>query len=147
MRLNDLSPVNGSKKRKKRLGRGPGSGHGGTSCKGHKGQKARSGASIRPGFEGGQMPLHRRVPKRGFTNIFKKEYEVINVKDLDRFKTTSSVDINMLKNSGLIKCENNLIKLLGDGEIAFPIQIKVHRATKTAREKIGSAGGKVELIQ
>lgn len=146
MRLNDLSPANGSKKRKKRIGRGPGSGHGGTSTKGHKGQKARSGASIRPGFEGGQMPLHRRSPKRGFNNIFKKEYEIINVKDLDRFKEAPSVDMVALKKSGLIKSEKNLIKLLGDGEIGFPIQIKVHGATKTAKEKILAAGGSIELI-
>jgi len=146
MRLNDLSPVGSSKKRKKRIGRGPGSGHGGTSCKGHKGQKARSGARIRPGFEGGQMPLHRRSPKRGFNNIFKKEYEVINVKDLERFKTMSSIDIDALKNSGLIKCEKKLIKLLGDGEIAFPIRIKVHSATKTARNKIEAVGGSIEFI-
>jgi large subunit ribosomal protein L15 len=147
MRLNDLSPASGSKKRKKRIGRGPGSGHGGTSCKGHKGQKARSGASIRPGFEGGQMPLHRRAPKRGFNNIFKKQYEVINVKDLERFKALASVvDIDVLKNSGLIKCEKNLIKVLGDGEINFPIQIKVNGTTKTAREKIEAAGGSIELV-
>lgn len=145
MRLNDLSPANGSKKRKKRIGRGPGSGHGGTATKGHKGQKARSGASIRPGFEGGQMPLHRRIPKRGFKNIFKKEYEIINVEDLDRFKETPSVDINILKDSGLIKSERNLIKLLGNGEITFPVRIKVNGATKTAREKIEAAGGSIEL--
>jgi large subunit ribosomal protein L15 len=146
MRLNDLAPNDNSKKRKKRIGRGPGSGHGGTSCKGHKGQKARSGASIRPGFEGGQMPLHRRVPKRGFINIFKKEYDVINIKDLNRFNNISSVDINILKSSGLIKCERNLIKLLGDGEINFPIHITVHSATKTAKEKIEAVGGKLEFI-
>jgi large subunit ribosomal protein L15 len=146
MRLNELSPANGSKKKKKRLGRGPGSGHGGTSCKGHKGQKARSGASIRPGFEGGQMPLHRRMPKRGFTNIFRNEYEIVNIRDLDRFKTLSSVDIDTLKNSGLIKSQKCLVKLLGDGEISFPIQIKVHKATKTAIDKIESTGGKVEFI-
>lgn len=146
MRLNDLSPANGSRKRKKRIGRGPGSGHGGTATKGHKGQKARSGASIRPGFEGGQMPLHRRIPKRGFNNIFKKEYEVINVKDLERFKSEPSVDGIVLKNSGLIKCEKNLVKLLGDGEISFPIRIKVNGATKTAKEKIEAAGGSIELV-
>lgn len=146
MRLNDLSPNIGSKKRKKRLGRGSGSGDGGTSCRGHKGQKARSGARIRPGFEGGQMPLQRRVPKRGFNNIFKKEYEIINVKDLDRFKTMSSVDMDTLKNSGLVKHEKNRVKLLGDGEIEFPIQIKVNGATKTAKKKIEAAGGSVELI-
>ncbi|MBN1626238.1 MAG: 50S ribosomal protein L15 [Deltaproteobacteria bacterium] len=146
MRLNDLSPANGSRKRKKRIGRGPGSGHGGTATKGHKGQKARSGASIRPGFEGGQMPLHRRIPKRGFNNIFKKEYEIINVKDLERFKSEASVDGNVLKNSGLIKSEKKLIKLLGDGEIKFPIKIRVNGATKTAREKIEAAGGSIELV-
>lgn len=146
MRLNDLSPANGSRKRKKRIGRGPGSGHGGTATKGHKGQKARSGASIRPGFEGGQMPLHRRIPKRGFNNIFKKEYEIINVKDLERFKSEASVDGNVLKSSGLIKSEKNLIKLLGDGEIKFPIRIRVNGATKTAREKIEAAGGSIELV-
>jgi large subunit ribosomal protein L15 len=146
MRLNDLSPSIGSKKKKKRIGRGPGSGHGGTSCKGDKGQKARSGASIRPGFEGGQMPLHRRIPKRGFCNIFKKEYEVINIKDLQRFEGTSHVDVEILKKSGLIKSERNLIKLLGDGEVTFPLNIKVHRATRTAVEKVESSGGKVELL-
>lgn len=146
MRLNELSPANGSRKRKKRIGRGPGSGHGGTATKGHKGQKARSGASIRPGFEGGQMPLQRRVPKRGFNNIFKKEYEIINVKDLERFKSEPSVDGNILKNSGLIKSERNMIKLLGDGEIAFPIRIRVNRATKSAKEKIEAAGGSIELV-
>jgi large subunit ribosomal protein L15 len=146
MRLNDLSPATGSKKRKKRLGRGPGSGHGGTSCKGHKGQKARSGASIRPGFEGGQMPLHRRMPKIGFTNIFKKEYEIINIKDLYRFETTPEVDVEVLKKSGLIKSGKNMIKLLGDGDVSFPIHLKVNRATRTAIEKIESKGGKVELL-
>jgi large subunit ribosomal protein L15 len=146
MRLNDLSPASGSKKRKKRIGRGPGSGHGGTATKGHKGQKARSGASIRPGFEGGQMPLHRRAPKRGFNNIFKKEYEIINIKDLDRFKTAPSVDIDILKKSGLVKGDRAIVKLLGDGEIGFPIQIKVNGATKSAMEKIQAAGGSIELV-
>jgi len=147
MRLNDLSPADGSKKNKKRIGRGPGSGHGGTACKGHKGQKARSGASIRPGFEGGQMPLHRRAPKRGFINIFKKQYEVINIKDLAKFKdTTSAIDADFLVQSGLIKGDKNLIKLLGDGEIGFPLQIKVNSITKTAKEKIEAAGGSIVLV-
>jgi large subunit ribosomal protein L15 len=146
MKLNELSPANGAKKKRKRIGRGPGSGHGGTSCKGHKGQKARSGASIRPGFEGGQMPLHRRIPKRGFTNIFKKEFETVNIKDLQRFETTPNIDIDVLKKSGLIKSGNTLIKLLGDGEISFPVNIKVHQATKSAVEKIESSGGKIEFI-
>jgi large subunit ribosomal protein L15 len=146
MRLNDLSPATGSKKKRKRIGRGPGSGHGGTSCKGHKGQKARSGASIRPGFEGGQMPLHRRMPKRGFHNIFKKEFEIINVKDLQRFESAPDVDIDALKKSGLVKSGRALIKLLGDGEVSFPVKIKVHQATKAAVEKIESSGGKIELL-
>jgi large subunit ribosomal protein L15 len=146
MKLNDLSPAIGSKKKRKRIGRGPGSGHGGTSCKGHKGQKARSGASIRPGFEGGQMPLHRRIPKRGFKNIFKTEYEIINIKDLKRFETTPQVDIAVLKNSGLVKAEKKLVKLLGDGVLSFPVNIKVHQATKSAVDKIESNGGKVEII-
>jgi len=146
MRLNDLSPIKDSKKKKKRIGRGPGSGHGETSCKGSKGQKARSGASIRPGFEGGQMPLHRRMPKRGFNNIFKKYYEIINIRDLERLGNISSVDIDILKNSGLIKSEKNIVKLLGDGEISFPIQIRIHNATKSAIDKIEAVGGKVELI-
>jgi len=146
MRLNDLSPATGSKKKRKRIGRGPGSGHGGTSCKGHKGQKARSGASIRPGFEGGQMPLHRRMPKRGFHNIFKTEFETINVKDLQRFESAPDIDIDVLKKSGLIKSVKTLVKLLGDGELSFPVNIKVHQATKAAVEKIESSGGKVELL-
>jgi large subunit ribosomal protein L15 len=146
MRLNDLSPIKESKKRKKRIGRGPGSGHGETSCKGTKGQKARSGASIRPGFEGGQMPLHRRVPKRGFNNIFKKEYEVINIRDLEKVKSETPIDVNVLKDFGLVKSDKKLIKLLGDGEVSFPIQIRVNQITRTARQKIEAAGGKIEII-
>ncbi|MFC1820959.1 50S ribosomal protein L15 [Thermodesulfobacteriota bacterium] len=146
MRLNDLSPLKGSIKRKKRVGRGPGSGHGKTSCRGHKGQKSRSGASIRPGFEGGQMPLQRRLPKRGFINIFKKEYDLINIRDLNRFEPNSSLDIDALDSAGLIKGAKNGIKLLGEGEISYPLEIKVHKVSKAAREKIEAAGGKVELI-
>ena len=146
MRLNDLSPMKGSVKKRKRVGRGPGSGHGKTSCRGHKGQKARSGARIRPGFEGGQMPLQRRLPKRGFTNIFKKEYELINIRDLKGFGPDTILDINVLKNAGLIKGEKNGVKLLSVGEISHPLAIKIHKVSKKAREKVEAAGGKVDLV-
>ena len=146
MRLNDLSPMKGSVKKRKRVGRGPGSGHGKTSCRGHKGQKARSGARTRPGFEGGQMPLQRRLPKRGFTNIFKKEYEVININDLKGFGPDSILDINVLKNAGLIKGTKNGVKLLSVGEISHPLAIKIQKISKKAREKVEAAGGKVDLI-
>jgi large subunit ribosomal protein L15 len=146
MRLNDLSPMKGSVKKRKRVGRGPGSGHGKTSCRGHKGQKARSGARIRPGFEGGQMPLQRRLPKRGFTNIFKKEYELININDLKGFGPDSILDINVMKNAGLIRGAKSGVKLLGVGEISHPLAIKVHKVSKKAREKVEAAGGKVDLI-
>jgi len=146
MRINDLSPMKGSRKRKKRVGRGPGSGHGKTSCRGHKGQKSRSGGSIRPGFEGGQMPIHRRLPKRGFTNIFKKEFALINVKDLAGFDTDSTLDIDALKDAGLVKDVKDGVKLLGEGAISRPLVVKVHKASKVAREKIEAAGGKVEMI-
>lgn len=146
MRLNDLSPIKGSKTKKKRVGRGPGSGHGKTSCRGHKGQKSRSGASIRPGFEGGQMPMQRRLPKRGFTNIFKKEYDLINIKDLKGFESNSILDIDTFKDAGLIKGAKDGVKLLGDGDISHPLEIRVHKASKNARDKIEAAGGKIELI-
>jgi len=146
MKIHDLSPVEGSRKQKKRVGRGPGSGHGKTSCRGHKGQKSRSGGSIPPGFEGGQMPLQRRLPKRGFTNIFKKQYVLINIRDLNRFDPNSTLGIEALKNAGLVKTNKDGIKLLGDGEISHPVMIKVHKVSKTARDKIEAAGGKVEII-
>jgi len=146
MKIHDLSPVEGSRKQKKRVGRGPGSGHGKTSCRGHNGQKSRSGGSIPPGFEGGQMPLQRRLPKRGFTNIFKKQYVLINIRDLNRFDPNSTLGIEALKNAGLVKRNKDGIKLLGDGEISHPVMIKVHKVSKTARDKIEAAGGKVEVI-
>ena len=146
MRLNDLSPMKGSSKRRKRVGRGPGSGHGKTSCRGHKGQKARAGAKILPGFEGGQMPFQRRLPKRGFTNICKKEYELINISDLKKFESDTVLDINTLKDAGLISGKKYGVKLLGDGEISHPLAIKVHKVSRKAREKVEAAGGKVELI-
>lgn len=146
MRIHDLSPSKGSRKSTKRVGRGPGSGHGKTSCRGHKGQKSRSGGSIPPGFEGGQMPLHRRLPKRGFTNIFKKHYALINIKDLARFDPNSDLGIEDLKNSGLVKKVGDEVKLLGDGEMTHPVTIKVNKVSKTARAKIEAAGGKIEII-
>lgn len=146
MRIHDLSPVKGSKKRRKRVGRGPGSGHGKTSCRGHKGQNSRSGGGAPPGFEGGQMPLHRRLPKRGFTNIFKKHYSLIHIRDLNRFTPNSTLDIEALENAGLVKRIKDGVKLLGDGEISHPLVIKVHKVSKTAREKIENAGGKVEVL-
>ncbi|MFN4197101.1 MAG: 50S ribosomal protein L15 [Caldimicrobium sp.] len=147
MTLNNLKPDFGSRHRKKRVGRGHGSGHGKTSCRGHKGQKARTGLDIRPVFEGGQTPIIRRVPKRGFKNIFKTYYQVINIKDLTRkFKEGEVVDSTTLKERGLIKKTDEQIKLLGDGEINFPLFIRVHSASRSAIEKIEKAGGKVELI-
>jgi large subunit ribosomal protein L15 len=146
MKIHELAPVEGSRRKRKRVGRGPGSGHGKTSCRGHKGQKARSGGRTRPGFEGGQMPLHRRLPKRGFTNIFKEEYNIINIRDLNRFAPNSSLDQETLKEVRLIKSDRDGVKLLGSGEISFPLIIKVHKVSKTAKEKIESAGGTVEII-
>ena len=146
MKIHELSPAEGSRKKRKRVGRGAGSGHGKTSCRGHKGQKSRSGGGPRPGFEGGQMPLQRRLPKRGFTNIFKKHYSIINVKDLDKFDPKASIDTESLKKAGLVHKVGDGIKVLGSGEIKHPIVLKVHKVSKTAREKIEAAGGKVELI-
>jgi large subunit ribosomal protein L15 len=146
MRIQDLSPSKGSTKKRKRIGRGPGSGHGKTSCRGHKGQKARSGGSIAPGFEGGQMPLTRRVPKRGFTNIFKKSYAVVNLKDLSRLGQRAVIDIEGLREAGLVKKIQDGVKVLGEGEIAYPLVVKTNRVSKTAKSKIEAAGGKVEIV-
>ena len=146
MKLNDLSPASGSRKNRKRVGRGPGSGHGKTSCKGHKGQKARAGGNIGPGFEGGQMPLHRRLPKRGFTNHFKKIYDLINIYDLDRCDSDSVVDLEKLKELGFYKGAKDGIKLLGKGELSHPVDIRVNKASKEAVKKIEAAGGKIQLI-
>lgn len=147
IKLNNLKPDLGSKHRKKRVGRGHGSGHGKTSCRGHKGQKARVGLDIRPVFEGGQTPIVRRVPKRGFKNIFKIYYEVVNIRDLAaKFKPGEVVDLEALRERGLIKGKNKYVKLLGEGEIDFPLTVKLHAASKSALEKIEKAGGKVELL-
>ena len=145
MKIHELSPPEGSRRKRKRVGRGAGSGHGKTSCRGHKGQRSRSGGGPRPGFEGGQMPLHRRVPKRGFTNIFKKRYSILNVKDLNRFPPMSSLDTAALEEAGLVSKVRNGVKLLGDGELSKPLIIKVHKVSKIAIEKVEAAGGKVEI--
>jgi len=146
MRIHELSPAEGSREKRKRIGRGQGSGHGGTACRGHKGQKSRSGGGPRPGFEGGQMPLQRRLPKRGFTNIFKKQYDIINVRDLNRFEANANLGTEDLKKAGLVKKAQNGVKLLGNGDVSHPLFVKVQKVSKTAREKIEAAGGKVEII-
>jgi len=146
MKIHELSPAEGSRKKRKRIGRGQGSGHGGTACRGHKGQKSRSGGGPRPGFEGGQMPLQRRLPKRGFTNIFKKQYTIINIKDLNRFEANATLDSDILKEAGLVKKIKDGVKLLGAGEISHPLTVKIHKVSKTAKDKIEAAGGKVEII-
>lgn len=146
MRIHDLSSGDVPRKGRKRVGRGTGSGHGKTSCRGHKGQNSRSGGGVRPGFEGGQMPLQRRLPKRGFANIFKKEYTLINISNLNRFEPETLLDIEALKNAGMVKSLKEEVKLLGDGEISHPIVIKVHKVSKSARAKIEAAGGKVEIL-
>ncbi len=146
MRIHDLSPLKGAKSKGKRVGRGLGSGHGKTSCRGHKGQKARSGGRVPPGFEGGQMPLQRRVPKRGFTNIFKKQYALIHVGDLERFSPDTELDSEALRNAGLVKSLKDAVKLLGDGEISHPVTVRVSKASKSARDKIEAAGGKIEIV-
>jgi len=146
MKLNELSPPKGSRRPRKRVGRGVGSGKGKTAGRGTKGYNSRSGGGVRPGFEGGQMPLHRRLPKRGFTNIFKKKIEVINIRDLSKFESGTIVDEAALVRVGLVKGRRDGIKLLGHGEIKTPLTIKINMLSKSAREKIIQAGGKVEVL-
>ncbi len=146
MKLNELSPASGSHKNKKRLGRGVGSGKGKTAGRGTKGHNSRSGGGVRPGFEGGQMPIHRRLPKRGFANIFRKKIIEINIRDLSRFESGSTVDEAALIRMGLVKGKRDGIKLLGLGEINYPLQIKINRVSENARKKIESAGGSIEVV-
>lgn len=147
MKLHDLHPVAGSRPAPVRKGRGPGSGLGKTAGRGHKGQKARAGGGKGPYFEGGQTPLQRRMPKRGFTNIFKKEYVIINVKQLeDRFTAGTVVTPELLVESGLVKNVRDGIRILGNGEISKALTVKAHGFSKTAVEKITAAGGQVEVI-
>jgi large subunit ribosomal protein L15 len=146
MRLEDLKPHDGSRKKRKRIGRGPGSGHGRTATKGTKGQIARSGGSKGTRFEGGQMPLTRRVPKRGFKNPFRKEYAIVKVSDLVQFKDAGKAGIEDFTKSGLVTKLKDGIKLLADGELDFAINVTVHKASKQAVEKIRAHGGDVEVI-
>ena len=146
MKLEELKPAQGARKKAKRVGRGPGSGHGKTSTKGHKGQKARSGGVKGPGFEGGQMPLQRRLPKRGFTNIFRKEYAVVNVGDLQRAGTSGTITPEIMLEKGLVKDMMAGIKVLGTGEVKSGITVRAHKFSKSAIEKIQAAGGKAEVI-
>jgi large subunit ribosomal protein L15 len=144
MKLHDLSPAKGSKRPKKRIGRGPGSGHGKTAGRGHKGQRSRSGFSQRAGFEGGQMPLVRRVPKRGFTNIFKQEYQVVNVARLADFE--GEVNPENLVERGVVR-SGMPVKVLGNGEISIALKVKAHKFSATARAKIETAGGSCEVLE
>ena len=145
MRIEDLKPAPGSTKKTKRVGRGIGSGHGKTSCKGHKGQKARSGGPKGPAFEGGQMPLQRRIPKRGFKNRFTIEYAIINLKDISKMEGTDIITAETLIEQGLIKDLKNGLKILGEGEIKRPLTIKADAFSASATAKIVAAGGKAEV--
>ena len=147
MKLHELSPNEGAVKSKKRVGRGIGSGLGKTSGKGHKGQNARSGGGVRPGFEGGQLPLFRRLSKRGFNNYnFRTVYAVVNVGDLERFEDGTTVTIEMLKESGLVNKELDGIKILGNEKLTKKLTVKANKFSNTAKEKIESVGGKIEVI-
>ena len=146
MKLHELTPAPGSTTAPKRLGRGTGSGLGKTSGKGHKGAKARSGGGKAPGFEGGQMPLYRRLPKYGFTNIFAKEYACLNLSALERFDDGSVVTIDLLKQAGLVKQVKDGVKILGGGELSKKLTVQVTRFTASAKEKIEALGGKAEVV-
>ena len=146
MKLHELSPAPGSAKPAWRKGRGHGSGNGKTAGKGHKGQNARSGGGVRPGFEGGQLPLYRKLPKRGFTNIFSKEYAIVNVEDLNKFENGATVDMAALLECGMIRKELDGLKVLGNGEVTKKLTVKAKIFSASAKEKIEAAGGKAEVI-
>lgn len=146
MKLYELSPIPGSKKPLKRKGRGAGSGNGKTAGKGHKGQKSRSGGGVRPGFEGGQMPLHRRLPKRGFVNIFAKQYETVNLFKLDAFEDGSVVDADALLQAGIINKVGDGVKILGMGDLSKKLTVKAAAFSESAKQKIEAAGGKTEVV-
>jgi large subunit ribosomal protein L15 len=146
MNLHDLTPARGATKRRKRIGRGPGSGHGKTATKGHKGLLARSGGGKRPGFEGGQMPLIRRLPKYGFTNPFRTEYAIVNVKSFEKWTGVETVTPQVMVDAGLVKRKKLPIKILGNGELKKPLVIQAHKFSKSAEAKIQAAGGRVEVI-
>jgi len=145
MILGELKPPQGARKKRKRVGRGIGSGHGKTACRGSKGQNARAGRGTKAGFEGGQMPLQRRLPKRGFRSPFRKEFSIIHVGDLNRFPKDSVVEPGLLCQSGLLK-KTDRVKLLSDGELQHPLTIRVHRVSKAALKKVEAASGRVEVI-
>jgi large subunit ribosomal protein L15 len=146
MELNSIAPANGATKKRKRIGRGTGSGHGKTATKGHKGQKARSGGSIKAGFEGGQMPMQRRLPKRGFTPLQRKVYTLVNLAQLNVFDAGASVDADVLLERGIIKKKNDGIKVLAVGEVTKSMTVRATKFSAAAREKIVAAGGSVEEI-
>lgn len=146
MKLDDLKPAAGSTKKQKRVGRGDGSGHGKTACRGHKGQRARAGGGTRPGFEGGQMPLQRRLPKRGFHNPFRVDVAVVNLEQLEGFASGSEINPEILAQRGLVRGKTRRIKILGDGTLTKSLTVKAHGFSSAARQKIESAGGKTELI-
>jgi large subunit ribosomal protein L15 len=146
MRLEDLAPAKGARSSRKRVGRGTGSGLGKTAGRGTKGQKSRSGGGTAPWFEGGQMPLQRRIPKRGFTNLFKKRYSIVNVSDLGQFEADSEIGPKEFLQTRLVKARNDGIKLLADGDITHPCIVRVHKASVSAINKVEAAGGRVELI-
>jgi large subunit ribosomal protein L15 len=144
--LNSLKPARGANRKPKRVGRGIGSGHSKTSTRGYKGQKSRSGTSIRPSFEGGQMPLHRRLPKRGFHNLFRKDYAIVNLDALAKFEAGSKIDPQILKEKGIIGKVKDGLKILGSGELPHAIHVRAHKISKSALDKIQKAGGTVEII-
>jgi large subunit ribosomal protein L15 len=144
--INTLKPAKGANRKNKRVGRGMGSGHGKTAARGYNGQLSRAGARMRPGFEGGQMPLHRRLPKRGFTNIFRKEYVAINLEKLAQFEAGAKVDPEILKSCGLIKNLRDGLKILGVGELPHALHVRAHKFSKSAVEKIQKMGGTIEVI-
>ncbi len=146
MKLHELKPNKGAVKNRKRLGRGTATGQGKTAGRGQDGQNSRSGGGVRPGFEGGQMPLYRRIPKRGFTNPFRKEWTIVNIEELNRFEDGTVVTPDMLKEAGMIKKINDGLKILGDGQLEKKLTIKAHKFSQSAIEKIEAAGGKAEVI-
>ncbi|OMF23727.1 50S ribosomal protein L15 [Paenibacillus sp. FSL H8-0548] len=146
MKLHELAPAPGSTQAPKRKGRGIGSGNGKTAGRGHKGQNARSGGGVRPGFEGGQNPLYRRVPKRGFNNVFRKEYAIVNIEELNAFAAGTEVTPEVLIETGIVKNPLAGIKILGNGEVSVTLTVKANKFSQSAVEKIQAAGGKTEVI-
>jgi large subunit ribosomal protein L15 len=144
MKLSDLRPAKGAKSATKRVGRGKGSGLGKTAGRGQKGLRARSGGGTPPGYEGGQMPMQRRIPKRGFHNVFRKEYSIVNVRDLNRFEAGTIVDVNALRAAGIVKNVKDGVKLLGNGEVSRAVTVKVDKASREAARKVAEAGGTLE---